>query len=470
MPARRRRPTSPPPYAGAVHAPATTAVVGPDAGTPSAPSELKRRLRWPNGLPKPPKGDAPWAMCRPELKGLDKADHALLMRETRAWQELMVPECERLDRERSRRGLKFLYTSEELELALLFGRACGFKTYKQTRVVLAGDDARAREKLGFDIPRNADGQPPRANPLLRLDGVPSEATISRHKKRFSSSRRKEIWKAIERELCREHLGTPELQEEASVLNLDGSPLLTHFRAARTSKAKGDEYGPLENINGALYQLVFGQKVKITCVDGGYVPRGAGSDKSGHGWMLVMISTATGVPLAWRLVPLNEPEKDTALDLVREEFARDVAPYLRGRVKVLTADGAFQKPELRAELRRHGVVENIHFVSHKKTNKAEARARDFDAKRYAIEGYPNWYATGHREIFCRCGKGVSKRIDCAKDGEAIVRVEGKCATCGTIAAKSGDWYLTEDDRFRRCLPSLPTRSAIGRSGTRARTTT
>lgn len=411
-----------------------------------------RRLRWPDTLPKPPKGDAPWAMARAELAQLDKADHVLLMRATDAWQQLMVPECKRLDAERSGRGLKFLYTSEELELALLFGRASGHKTYKKTRLVLAGDDARAREKLGFDQPRNAAGQPPRAHQLRRLDGVPSEATISRHKQRFSSRRRKEIWKAIERELCLEHLETEELQQEAMVLNLDGSPLLTHYRAPRTSKKKGSEYGPLETIDGQLHQVVYDRKVKITCPDGGYVPGSAGPDKSGHGWNLVAISTATGVPLAWRLVPLNHSEKDTALALVREDFAQDVAPYLRGRVKVLTADGAFHKPELRAELRRHGVIENIHLASHKKTKKAEARARELADRRYAIDGYPNWRANAHREIHCLCGKGVAKKIHCDKDGEAIVRVEGKCLNgCGSISIKSGDWYFTEDDRFRRCLP-------------------
>jgi hypothetical protein len=100
-----------------------------------------RRLRWSGNLPKPRSGDVPWAKKRPELAGLSEADHALLVRDTDAWREVMLPVCSEIDAERSKRGIKFAYTSEELELVLLFGRACGHTTYKKTRATLAGDDA-----------------------------------------------------------------------------------------------------------------------------------------------------------------------------------------------------------------------------------------------------------------------------------------------------------------------------------------
>lgn len=135
----------------------------------------------------------------------------------------------------------------------------------------------------------------------------------------------------------------------------------------------------------------------------------------------------------------------------------------------SADGRRGVPEarLRAELHKHGVVENIHPVSHKKTKKAEARARDFADKAHAIEGYPNWHANAHREISCRCGKGVARKIHCDKDGEAIVRVEGKCLNgCGSISIKSGDCYFTEDDRFRSAACRMrSTRAVTGPSATR-----
>lgn len=410
-----------------------------------------RRLRWSGNLPKPGSGDVPWAKKRIELAQLSEADHVLLLQQTRAWQDVMVPECRRIDAERSSRGLKFLYSSEDLELALLFGRACGHTTYKKTRLVLAGDDPRPRQSLGFDQPRNAHGQPRKVVPLRRRDGVPSEATISRHKKRFTDQLRAELWTEIERRLRQEHLETAELQAEASILNLDGSPLLTHFRAPRASKIHGGEYAPPEVTNGEMFQVVHQQRVKVTCPDGGYVPDSAGVDKCGHGWNLVMISTATGVPLAWRLVPLNASEKTVALDLVREDFVRDVAPYLAGKIKVLSADGAFHQAELRAELRQHGIVENIHLVSHARRRRSEKRAADFNAREHAIIGFPNWYANGHREIRCKCGRGVAKAIELGRNGEAVVRVEGKCPNCGTISVKSGDWRFTEDDTFVRCMP-------------------
>jgi hypothetical protein len=405
------------------------------------------RLRWGGNLPKPGSGDVPWAMKRPELAPLSAAEHARIFQRTRAWQELMVPECEALDKERSARGLKFLYKSEELELILVFGRACGHVKYEETRKDLGGDDPRPREILGLSEPRNANKRPQTARRMRLRDGVPSLTTLWRHKRRFGVARRRAIWMAVERELRLEHLATAGLQDEALVLNLDGSPLLTHYTAPMKSRkfegALNDPDGP------------YGRSRKITCPDGGYVSDSAPRGKSGHGWNLVTISTTTGVPLAWALPPLNASEKTTALDIVTSDFARDVAPYLQGKIKVLTADGAFHQPELRAQLRKLGIVENIHLVSHANKKKSIDRAAKFDRKRYPIEGYPHWVANGHREIFCACGKGVAKRINVDKDGEARVGVVGQCKNgCGSISIASGDWRFAEDDRFVRCNPNDP----------------
>jgi hypothetical protein len=268
----------------------------------------------------------------------------------------------------------------------------------------------------------------------------------RHKRRFGEERRQEIWLAIELELRLEHLQLAELQEEAGVLQLDGSPVLTHYTAPMKSRhyegALNDPDGPYA-------------KQKITCPDGGYVPDSAGKDKSGHGWNLVMISTTTGVCLEWALVPLNASEKTTALEMVTGGFARDVAPYLKGKIKVLTADGAFHQPELRGQLRKHGIVENIHLVSHASKKTSRDRAANFNRQRFVIEGHALWFANGHREIFCACGKGVAKRISVDKNGEARVGVFGQCKNgCGSISITSGDWRFTPDDRFVRCNPGDP----------------
>lgn len=405
-----------------------------DGSEPSAieGSGPHRRLRW-GALPEPPKGDVPWAKRRPELYGVQEAEHALLVRASRAWQDVMVPACTQLDAERPQRGRRFIYESEELELALLFGRAGGLRSYKDIRAALAGDDPRPRQLLGFDQPRNR----PETKRRMRLrDGVPSESTMSRHRTRFTEKRRQELWMEIERRLRAEHLTDPDLQAESSVINVDGSTLLTHYTCP--AKAGGD-IGPYN--------------ARVTCPDGGFVSsRKAPDDKRGHGWTLLMYSSASGVPLAWRLVPLNASEKDTALDLLREEFAREVAPFLRGRLNVVVGDGAFHKPQLRAEFRKYGIVENIHLVSHAGTSRG--RAATFNAARYEIEGFPNWFANGHREITCRCGRGVAKKVSVDEAGKAIVRVHGKCPKCGAITVTSGDWRYTTDNRFVRCHPNDP----------------
>jgi hypothetical protein len=414
----------------------TDASTGNGKQTPS-------RMRWSANLPQPGPGDVPWAKKRPELAGLLEAEHARIIQRTRAWQELMVPECQAIDKTRSARGLKALYSSEELELVLVYGRACGHVKYEETRAALAGDDPRPRETLGLTAPRNRQNRPQLADKMRLRDGVPSLTTIWRHKKRFTEERREAVWLAIERELRLEHLETIGLQEESLVMNIDGSPLLTHY----TAPMKSRKYeGALNDPDGPYADR------KITCPDGGYVPNSAPRDKSGHGWNLVTISSSSGVPLAWALPPLNASEKTTALEMVAGDFARDVAPLLKGKIKVLTADGAFHQPELRAELRRHGVVENIHLVSHAKKPRSVERATKFDERRHDIEGYPLWSANGHREIFCACGKGVSKRINVGKNGEARVGVFGQCKKrCGSISVTSGDWRFTEDDRFVRCNP-------------------
>jgi hypothetical protein len=392
--------------------------------------QWQSRLRWPKHLPKPRKGDVPYAQRRPELVGVLKAEHALLVQRSRAWQEVIVPVCEEIDKERSKRGQKFLYSSERLELALLFGRAMGLRSYKETRAALSGDDPRPRQLLGFDKPRNL----PSTKRRMRLrDGVPSEATMSRHKKRFGEERHATALEELERGLLLEHLEMPELQEESLVMYVDGTAMLTHYTCPAYDGADVGPHGK-----------------KITCADGGYVGKKASPDKQGQGYGLVTIQSTTAVPLAWRIVPLHANEMMTARELIRDDFAKNVAPALHGKIKVLVGDGAYHSPELRAELRRLGIVENIHLASH--AEKSKDRAAKMTANRFEIVGYDNWFANSHREVICKCGRGVSKVIEPNADGEAIVRVEGKCPNCGPVSIKSGDWRFTQDNRFVRCHPN------------------
>lgn len=192
--------------------------------------------------------------------------------------------------------------------------------------------------------------------------------------------------------------------------------------------------------------------KVTAPEAGYVPYSAGQDKSGHGWNLVSITSISGVPLAWTVVPLNASERDVGVEVTRELNER-VISCLPRRLSVLSADGAFATTELRAELRRAGIVENIHLVSHGDEPVSRDNAAKNDAKRIPIEGYKSWFTNGHRELVCACGAGTMiKRLSLDRNGKAVVRSEGACRQCGSITITSGDWRRAQNpDRWVRINP-------------------
>lgn len=188
-----------------------------------------------------------------------------------------------------------------------------------------------------------------------------------------------------------------------------------------------------------------------------MPRqGDNPGKDGHGFNMVAVTTSTGLPLAYRLTPLatkGHGEADTALAMFREEWQREVAPRLDPKLAVLTGDAAYKKPELRAQLRDFGIVENCHSVSHGKSETNKENAEKHDHTVFQIQGYRNWRANGHRELYCVCGQcKVARRISRDTNGRAVVRVEGDCPTCGSITITSGKWRTTDNPKsFVRCLP-------------------
>ena len=415
----------------------------PPPHVPGVPSNVqpigqaKSRLRWSSSLPKPGSGDVPYAKSRPELKGFSEAQIARHILDSKAWKEIVKPILAQLDKERARPGKeKPLYTSEELESVLLYQRVSGLGSYKRARNALAGDRGEARQLLGFDKARN------RGRRVVKLfDGVPSEATVSRHRARFGERRRLEAYLALEQRLLQEHLALPELQEEARIMNLDGTKIQTHYTAPIIDPKTG------RSVNDA----------KVTAPEAGYVPHSAGADKSGHGWNLVSITSMTGIPLAWKVVPLNASEMDVAIELVRDEFATRVKPHLQAdKLSVLSADGAFAKQELRAELRQLGIVENIHLVSHGDAPESRENAAKNQAKRIRIQGYKTWFTNGHRELICACGAGTTiKRLSLDRNGKAVVRTEGSCKKCGSITITSGDWRRAQNpDNWVRLNPQNP----------------
>jgi hypothetical protein len=158
-----------------------------------------------------------------------------------------------------------------------------------------------------------------------------------------------------------------------------------------------------------------------------------------------------LPLAHTLVKLNQSEK-TAARTVLSEFSELIVPLLPDEVGVITADGGFNSETVRGAVRGAGSVENIHGASHGDQPSTRRNVKRLDEKRYAIEGYPNYYANGHRELFCACGNAAfSREAWRDKHGRGQVRTTGDCPTCGHISITSGLWREAKNpSRYVRCL--------------------
>ncbi|MBA2794871.1 MAG: hypothetical protein H0U32_12890, partial [Thermoleophilaceae bacterium] len=238
--------------------------------------------------------------------------------------------------------------------------------YRSARDRLAGDEA--REILGFSDPRNRGGR------VIHLrDGIPSEASVSRHKSRFGEATRLLAYGQLFDRLVTEPLDDPAMREEARILDIDGSHILTHYTCPKTNRGR-----------------VTNEK-QVTCPDGGFLPPTEQQPgKSGHGFNLVSITTATGLPLAFDVAKINASEKTTATDLLQGQFADLVAPRLDPtKVAVLSGDGGFNAKPLRAAAHELGLVENIHLASHADRDTSRKNVSRRDHASIQIEGYPNW---------------------------------------------------------------------------------
>ena len=70
------------------------------------------------------------------------------------------------------------------------------------------------------------------------DGVPSEATVWRHKKRFGLDRHAAAYRVLFEALIREHFEEfPEHADEAQLVHWDGSALLTHYTSFERTKRR-----------------------------------------------------------------------------------------------------------------------------------------------------------------------------------------------------------------------------------------
>jgi hypothetical protein len=414
--------------------------MGGKASSTSQQVAPRLRKRWAN-LPIPPNEiRALWAKARSEAKSntaLSDESAALwtiLMMESPEWHEHVEPVLAAID---TKRRTDFLYSSSELESVFLFSSLKTGVTIRDARDKLAGDRRKARELLGFDQPRNPKW---RASLMERLDGVPSEATLSRHLARFDEKQRLDAYRAAGLAARDRHATYDEFIEELLILLADGTKIETCHVPPHVKKKTGE----------------IGNKKRVTAWDAGYVsPRSAPPDHSGAGWNHIAITTLSRIPVVLpRVVKLQRGESTTLAEMINEQLSSEIAPLIGDRIGVLATDSGFFSPHVSRAAHNSGYLINNHASSHSASKKTRESVAKKDKAKYSIQGYPNWHANGHREVFCKCGRRATKK-NTKKGGVVHVRVEGACAKCGTISLKCGDRFLSKGFRLIPNTKTMPT---------------
>jgi hypothetical protein len=360
---------------------------------------------------------------------------------TDAFQETVQPLLDRVEEERAlfqNRKRPFPYSVTEIERVFIFKAITGINHVKELRAALAGDNEEVRETLGLDRPRDAD------RPRKTMDGVPSEATLCRHRKLFDRAERAQAYRRLFERLRDDHLSEfpAEMLEELRLLFADGSKIEIEGVCPIYDKDK---------------KTVINRK-RVTCLDGGYVGPSASADHRGHGFNIHTIGTGTKLALEFEVTPLQVSESGTCEALLHslgaEVFAKLVGDP--SGLRVLTADGAYSAPGVRAAARRLGIVENIHIASHADSETVQERVTKLRAERIPIEGTKTWFSDGLYQLVCKCGQGtVRPDYDFDRHGGAIVRTAGTCQSCGPVSITSGKWRLAQNPkRWVRIDPSNP----------------
>jgi hypothetical protein len=414
----------------------------------------KRRASRSATLPPPPEDRTlDYAASREELRGIEPGEVVLAVEELRGFREVVRPALEAADAarlqpkpgEQKRRGRRPSFHALDYWRLEMLRRVIASHSTIHTRDWLTTDKAtRTRELLGFDKARAHYG----GKPKKWMDGIPSDGWMSDFRTRWMpEAELAALMEQLERwALAEKMTSLPGMREECRTLHADGSKLETHATPPKLRDGK---------VRNEWKKGRDGKRVPaITAPDAGFVPNdGKNADHSGAGWNIVMVMSSKGTVLAHRNVPLNASESGTLAQMAPEVgealTSLDVGPELR----VLTTDGAFHSHATRRALRGVGIVENTHLSSHGNGVSARREASRRTKKRYAIDGHPNWFATGHRELVCRCERGKTARVvGIDARGQAVARVKGECAECGSVLITSGLWRLSKNEKFVRCRPS------------------
>ena len=415
-------------------------------------SDKPRRARF-GKLPKPPQpGDVTvlYGKLQESLSHLSDGDLVMTVIESDAWQGTLGERCRELD---DAANVRRAYTHEECEKALLYQRLLGKRTYRAARDALCSAETGAaltRARLGFDRPRDHVGPTRHLHHAKnkRLDGVPSEATMSRYRTaRFPESERAELYAECFMRLVEEHAAKfPEFREELRVIGFDGS---THKTIYRPRPAR-DENGQVitDPTTGRPVQRIKGWE------GGSLVSEAAPESKRGHGFLTLTGHTGEALPISCRTVRIHDAEVECLLDAAKHDLPRIRALMRPDAIGVSTMDGAFAAPRVRREMRAVGFVENTNRVSTSHRASAERNRARQKKSVSQIEGFANWRVNGLREIFCMCGAGHTRaRPSMKANGHASIAVEGECANCGPIHITSGDWRRVQNpNHYVRINPS------------------
>jgi hypothetical protein len=411
----------------------------------SEEKEPARPLRW-APYPEPPSsGRTPYGRRNPELGDQTPLGRTEFYIHSKAWEEIARPRLKALDEKRDPRGRKPEWSAEEKEIILFYGRMCGIPATsieKVRRSLMA--DRQAREVLGFAHAR----QGRRGRPVGIDDFLPKQGALRNHLRKLGDDGRKRLYEDLEEALLNEYCDLPEVREQMRLFHMDGLPVLTHFTAAiyrQGSRPEGTTGKPRHPVNEKL----------ITAPDAGFMAARQ-SKPGGHGWKTVPITTNDGICVA-RATGRIQDEVAIAKEAL-DRFKERITPKLDAeKVNVLTADGLFNKGEIRRKCRAGEVAENIHHVSHSDKKKSKRRAASFARERLPIvhpsnPAYDNWFATKHREIVCKCGQGRVEKPASRRNGNVVLALVGRCENCGTIRIQSGRWrYAKTPKRFVLCQP-------------------
>ena len=382
-----------------------------------------------------------YAACRDELRGMDPGEVVLSIEATHAWQQVMVPILDDIERRRraplpgetKRRGRPSQWTAHDFERMELLRRVIKKQSTYETRDWLTSDKgAKTRRRFALTWDRPHWGGKTRGELSA---AVPSDSLMSDYRTRwFPEEQRAEAYRALERWMLLEKLAaSPWGEAELDVLYADGSKLETHYTPPVYNK-NGDLVNEFRTCRktGALIN-------NVTAPEAGYLPNtGKNQDHSGRGWNIVFVTTAKGTVLMRRIVPLNASEKTTLTAMV-EELGEVLDNFTR-RLRILSTDGGFHSHPLREKLHAIGVVENIHISSHGTHESATTSAESRQSRRYSIDGTDTWFADGHRALHCKCGKGtVVRRLSVGANGKAKVAMQGECDHgCGSVRIQAGRW--------------------------------